>query len=147
MASNSTEYQESGVSLPHSGKLRILFLASEWGSSKGGLSTINRELAINIAKHPGMDVTFFVPRCNDEEKKAALGLKIKLVEASRVPGMKELQWLSFPPRDLHIDVVVGHGIKLGPQASGIKGSHECKWFKLFIQYQKSSECINYTLIH
>ena len=130
MASNSTEYQESGVYLPHSRKLRILFLASEWGSSKGGLSTINRELAINIAKHPGMDVTFFVPRCNDEEKKAALGLKIKLVEAPRVPGMKELQWLSFPPRDLHIDVVVGHGIKLGPQASVIKRSHKCKWVQV-----------------
>ena len=125
MVSNSTAYQEYDC-----GKLRVLFLASEWQSSKGGFSTINRELAINIAQHSSVDVTFFVPRCNEEDKKAALGHKIKLVEATRQPGMKELQWLAFLPDDLHIVVVVGHGIMLGPQANAIKKAQKCKWFQV-----------------
>ena len=130
MASNSTERQESGGSASPCGKLRVLFLASEWGSSEGGLSTTNRELAINTAQHSGVDVTIFVPQCNDEDKKAALGHKIKLVEARRQPGVEKLQWLFFLPDDLHIDVVVGHGIMLGPQANAIKKARKCKWVQV-----------------
>ena len=29
----------------------VMFICSEWGSSKGGLSTFNRELAVNLAKY------------------------------------------------------------------------------------------------
>ena len=130
MASNSAEYQKSDGCLPSSGRLSVLFLASEWRSSKGGLSTINRELAINIAKHPKVDVTFYVPRCNDEDKKVALLEKINLVEAKRVPGMDELQWLSSPPENLYIDVVVGHGVKLGPYAYFIRNLRKCKWVQV-----------------
>ena len=91
---------------------------------------MNRELAINIAQHSSLDVTIFVPQCNDEDKKAALGHKIKLVEATSQLGEEKLQWLFFLPDDLHIDVVVGHGIKLGPQANAIRGSRKCKWVQV-----------------
>ena len=121
MASSSEE------SPGDAGPLRILMLASEWGSINGGLSTVNRELAINMAKCPGVQVTFFVPQCNEQDKEAARKHKIDLVTAKKVPGMDELIWLCFPPRDMPIDVVVGHGMKLGPQASIIKKSHNCKW--------------------
>ena len=130
MASNSVECKKNDGCLPSSGRLSVLFLASEWGSSKGGLSTINRELAINIAKHPKVDVTFYVPRCNDEDKKAALLEKINLVGAKRVPGLDELHWLSYPPENLYIDVVVGHGVKLGPYACSIRGLRKCKWVQV-----------------
>ena len=130
MASNSAEYQKNDGCQQSSGRLSVLFLASEWGSSKGGLSTINRELAINIAKHPKVNVTFFVPHCNDEDKEAARLKNIKLVKARRVPGIDELQWLSTPPDDLHIDVVVGHGVKLGPQANIIRNLRKCKWVQV-----------------
>ena len=121
MASISTEYQD---------RLRVLFLASEWGSSKGGLSTINRELAINIAKSPGVDVSLFVLRCSEDDKNAAFRRRINLVQATRHPGMEELQWLSFLPDDLSPDVVVGHGSKFGPQAYTIRKSHKCKWVQV-----------------
>ena len=91
---------------------------------------MNRELAINTAQQFGVDVTFFVPQCNDEDKKAALGHKIKLVEATSQLGVDKLQWLFFPPDDLHIDVVVGHGIMLGPQANAIKKAQKCKWVQV-----------------
>ena len=126
MASNSEDLKEYDE--PH--RINVLFLASEWGSSKGGLSTLNRELAINVAEFPDVNVTFFVPHCNDEEKKSASHHKIDLVEATGVTGMDELDWLSFPPEHLPIDVVVGHGVKLGPQAEVIRRFRKCKWFQV-----------------
>ena len=127
---NVGNFQENSGPHSSSGKLKVTFLASEWRSSKGGLSTLSRELAINVAKSPEVEVTFFVPRCNDDDKKAAHGHKINLVKAIRRPGMDELSWLNFPPSDLQIDIVVGHGIKLGPQAQVIRKSHNCKWVQV-----------------
>jgi len=113
-----------------SGPIKVTILASEWGSSKGGLSTINRELAIQLAKFPDVEITFFLPKCSEQDKKEALGHKINIVEATRCPGYEELEWLSFPPEHLEIDVIVGHGVKLGRQAQFIKRSHKCKWVQV-----------------
>ncbi|XP_015776097.1 PREDICTED: uncharacterized protein LOC107354170 [Acropora digitifera] len=110
--------------------IKVTILASEWGSSKGGLSTINRELAIQLAKFPNVEVTFFLPKCSHESKKEAQHHGISLVEAERRPGYEELDWLSFPPEHLEIDVVVGHGMKLGKQAQVICNSHKCRWVQV-----------------
>ena len=111
-----------------SSKVKVTVLASEWGSSKGGLSTINRELAIRLAKFPEVEITFFLPQCSEQDKKEALSHNIAIVEATRRPGYEELEWLSFPPEDLQIDVIVGHGVKLGRQAQVIRESRKCKWY-------------------
>ena len=129
MASNVSQLQEHDTS-HGSSKLQVTILASEWGSSKGGLSTINRELAIQLAKFSYVEVTFFLPKCSDEDKKAAHSHGISIVEAARRPGYNELDWLSFPPEHLRIDVVVGHGVKLGRQAQVIRESHKCKWVQV-----------------
>lgn len=129
MATSSGESHEYGGPQPSS-KLEVLILASEWGSSKGGLSTINRELAINLARHQEVHVTFFVPQLNEEDKRAAQNHKVDLLKADKFPGMDELLWLSFPPHDLPVDVVVGQGVKLGPQAYAIKTSRRCKWVQV-----------------
>ena len=105
-------------------------MAFEWGSSKGGLSTINRELAIQLAKCPEVEITFFVPRCSQEDMEVALKHKVKIVEATPLPGFEQLDWLSFPPEDLQIDIIVGHGVKLGKQAQIIKRSKRCKWVQV-----------------
>ena len=125
----SEDREDSGLR-PLSERLQVLILASEWGSSKGGLSTIKRELATNLAKCTEVHVTFFVPQYNDVEKKAARDHNIDLIKAVRRPGVDELQWLCFPPPDLHIDVVVGHGVELGNQAQFIRESHKCKWIQV-----------------
>ena len=112
-------------------KVQVTILASEWGSTKGGLSTINRELAIQLAKFPDVKVTFFLPKCSHESKKEAQRHGIFIVEAERRPGYdEELDWLSFPPENLQIDVVVGHGVKLGRQAQFIRNSHKCRWVQV-----------------
>ena len=127
---NRGNCQENSGPHSSSGRLKVTFLASEWKSRKGGLSTLNRELAINVAKSPEVEVTFFVPRCNDDDKKAAHGHNINLVKAKMLLGMDELSWLNFPPSDLQIDIVVGHGVKLGHQAQVIRESHQCKWVQV-----------------
>ena len=62
-------------------KVKVTILASEWGSSKGGLSTINRELALQLAKCPEVEITFFLPQCSQEDRKVALQNNVKIVEA------------------------------------------------------------------
>jgi len=129
MASTSRKPQEHDQA-HGSSKAKVTILASEWGSSKGGLSTINRELAIQLAKLPEVEITFFVPQCTDKDKNVALSHNINIVEATRRPGFEELEWLSFPPEHLQIDVIVGQGVKLGRQAQVIRESHKCKWVQV-----------------
>ena len=130
MASNVCQPQEHDP-VHGSSKLQVTILASEWGSSKGGLSTINRELAIQLAKFSGIEVTFFLPECSDEDEKAAASHSVSILKAVRRPGYhNELDWLSFPPENLRIHVVVGHGVKLGHQAQVIRNSHKCKWVQI-----------------
>ena len=115
---------------PHDRSIKITILASEWGSRKGGLSTINRELAIQLAKYYDCKVTFFLLKCSHKNEEEAKRHGISIVEAERQPGFEELDWLSFPPQDLQIDVVVGHGVKLGKQAQIIRKYHKCKWIQV-----------------
>ena len=99
----------------------------------GGLSTINRQLAILLAKHSDMDVTLLVPRfaCSEDEKRMARMHNISLREAQKRPGYADpLDWLSAPPRDLDIDILLGHGAKLGKQAQFIREWHQCKWIQV-----------------
>ena len=110
-------------------KLRVVLLASEWGSKRGGLSTLNRELAIQLAKHRDVQVSVFLPRCNQEEKDSALNNRITLVQATRMPGYDEIDWLCSPPDELQMDFVVGHGVVLGRQAQLIRRGRQCKWIQ------------------
>ena len=129
MTSTSLPFQEHHQpDIPS--KVKVTILASEWGSSKGGLSTLNRELAIQLAKLPEVEITFFLPRCSEEEKNQALSQNVKVVEAVPHPGLEELDWLNFPPEDLQIDIVVGHGIKLGHQAQVIRKFKNCQWVQM-----------------
>ena len=123
MASTSQTYHGSR-------KVKVTILASEWGSSKEELSTINRELAIQLAKCPEVEITVFLPQCSQKDKKEALKYKVKIVEATPRSGFKQLDWLCSPPEDLQIDIVVGHGIKLGKQAQFIKDMKKCKWIQV-----------------
>ena len=123
MASTSQTYHGSR-------KVKVTILASEWGSSKEELSTINRELAIQLAKCPEVEITVFLPQCSQKDKKEALKYKVKIVEATPRSGFKQLDWLCVPPEDLQIDIVVGHGVKLGKQAQFIKDTKKCRWIQV-----------------
>ena len=115
--------------------LHVTLLGDEWSSSTGGLSTINRELAIHLSNHSAVKVSLLVPEgaCNYEEKNEAHTYGITIVEAKRRAACDRLVWLSSPPKDHIMDVVVGHGVKLGLQVQFIQDSAQfpnCKWVQM-----------------
>ena len=110
-------------------EVNFTLLASEWGSKRGGLSTFNRVLAIELAKHSKVHVSVLVPRCDQAEIDDARSKNVTLAQAKRRPGIDEKHWLCFPPDNLQIDVVIGHGVVLGSQAQIIQENRRCKWIQ------------------
>ena len=111
-------------------------LSREWRSSTDGdLSTINRELAIQLAKHSNVKVSVFLPQCNEEDRNNAASHHVQLVEAEKVVGWNPVDWnpvdwlINVP--DGHVmDCVVGHGVSLGKQVQFIRKHHHCKWIQV-----------------
>ncbi|XP_073230751.1 uncharacterized protein [Porites lutea] len=129
-ASTSQEDHESNSGSTSSRKLRVTLLSSEWRSTKGGLSTINRELAIQLAKHPSLEVSVYLPQCSEEDKRAAASHSVTLIEAEEMPGLEPDLWLSCLPEDHAVDCVIGHGAVLGRQVQILKRIHHCKWIQV-----------------
>ena len=82
-----------------------------------------------------MNVSLLVPEgaCNYEEKNEALTYGITVVEAKRRAAFDRLVWLTSPPKDHVMDIVVGHGVKLGRQVQFIRDSAQfpnCKWVQV-----------------
>ena len=73
--------------------LKVTLLANEWGSSKGGLSTINRTFAIHLAKDPLVEVTMLVPEfeCGEKDKRVAKSHNISIREAGHLQGHSGLR--------------------------------------------------------
>ena len=115
-------------------KLRVTLLSDEWRtSSNGDLTTINRELAIQMAKHPNVEVSVFLPQCSEEDKKDADSYNVKLIEAVKLPGSKPVLWLASVPDGHAMDCVLGHGVALGQQIPLIKRNpnySHCKWIQV-----------------
>ena len=112
--------------------MNITLLGSEWKSSKGGLSTFNRELAIYLSQIQNVRVSLFVPEgaCNNEDKREAESLGINILEAKNCVGLDSLVWLCCPPHDHKIDVIIGHSVKLGCPVQLVKRIAQfqnCKW--------------------
>ena len=129
---SSQEVSEQQGPLCTKATLKVTLLGDEWASSAGGLSTLNRELAIHLARQPEVEVTFFVPEgaCTYKQKRTAhQRYGITVVEAKERLGYDRLDWLSFPPQDLVMDVVIGHGMKLGRQGQALRDPRlcNCKW--------------------
>ena len=111
--------------------IRVTLLGSEWRSSKGGLSTINRELAIQLAKHPNVDVSVYLPRCSDEDRRAASSHNVQLIEAQELPGFDQpIDWLVSLPNGHCPHCVIGHGVHLGRQMLHIQKQQPCKWIQV-----------------
>ena len=129
-ASTSQEGHESNSGSTSSRKLKVTLLSSEWRSTKGGLSTINRELAIQLAKHPSVEVSVYLPECSEDDKRVATSHNVHLIEAEKMPGLGPDLWLCCLPKDHAVDCVIGHGAVLGRQVQIIKRHHHCKWIQV-----------------
>ena len=132
MSQDEVCQQASAAHMSQGQILNITLLASEWKSTAGGLSTLNRELAINLSQIQNVRVSLLVPEgaCNDEDKREARSFGISILDAKKCVGLDPLVWLSNPPQDHKIDVIIGHGVKLGCQVQLIKRHAQfqnCKW--------------------
>ena len=108
----------------------MTLLSSEWRSTKGGLSTINRELAIQLAKFPDVQVSVYLPECSEEDKRVAAGHNVHLIKAQEMPGYEPVDWLASVPKHYVMDCVIGHGVHLGRQVPHILRHHHCKWIQV-----------------
>ena len=111
-------------------KLRIVLLCSEWGSSKGGLPTFNRQLAIYLGKRSDLQVFCYLPEVSDRDKNAAKERNVILVEAEDIPGNRDplVKLLRWPSQRPSPDVIISHGQRFGPAAFFIKDRNpSCKW--------------------
>ena len=132
MSRDEVSEQANAVQISQGQILNITQLASEWKSSAGGLSTLNRELAIHLAQIQNVRVSLLVPEgaCSDEDKREARSFGISILEARKCVGVEPFFWLNNPPQDHKIDVIVGHDVKLGCQVQLIKRQAQfqnCKW--------------------
>ena len=130
-ASTSQEDHEKSSGSTSSQKLRVTLLSSEWRSTKGGLSTINRELAIQLAKHLSVEVSVYLPKCSEEDKRVAASHNVHLIEAEEMAGYDNpVDWLSSLPDGHTVDCVIGHGAILGRPVQFIKRHCNCKWIQV-----------------
>ena len=132
MSQDEVSEQAEAVQIFQRQTLNITLLASDWKLSAGGFSTLNRELAIHLAQIQNVRVSILVPEgaCSDEDKREARRFGINILDAKKFVGVEPLLWLSNPPQDHKIDVIVGHGVKLGRQVQLIKRQvqfQNCKW--------------------
>ena len=132
MSQGEVHEQADAVQISQRQTLKITLLASEWKSLAGGLSTLNRELAINLSQIHDVSVSLLVPEgaCSYEDKREAGSFGISIIEARKCVGVDPLVWLSHPPQDHEIHVIVGHSVKLGWQVQLIKRQAQfqnCKW--------------------
>ena len=116
----------------------VMFLCDEWKSSKGGLSTFNREFAINLAQATtgSMKIHCYVSNSDDRDREEAKQHGVNLITARNVPGSADpLECLKFPPSELpNPHLVIGHGRKLGIPAYFLAQSTKCKWVQFVHVY-------------
>ena len=122
--------EDEKPSLPSDETLTVALFSSEWKSSKGGLSTINRELAMQLAKHLNVMVYVYLPKCSEEDKKVAGSHSVQLIEAEKLPSFEPIDWLTSLPKGLLPPCLIGHGLHLGEQIPLIKEHHDFKWIQV-----------------
>ncbi|KUO07924.1 glycosyltransferase family 4 protein [Streptomyces sp. DSM 15324] len=100
--------------------MRVLAVADEWFSARGGISTINRELCIALAAIEDVEVWCLIAGSfSEKERLDAAKAKVTLVASTATPGLRDEQIILRPPRlpgGGKPDVVIGHGQVTGPYA-------------------------------
>ncbi|XP_070537502.1 uncharacterized protein [Ptychodera flava] len=129
----------------------VLILNDEWGTSKGGLSTMNRQIALE-AKNAGFEVYVTVLDASEDDIDDAYEKGIKLVKAkivdSREPNM---DWLTiyhpvqFPDLEKipNLDIIIGH-VPLTSEAAISIHKQRLPGTKVYssMSFQKISKNIN-----
>lgn len=97
-------------------RLRVLAVADEWESKKGGLSTFNRLLCKALAQ-AGHEVLCLVPGASEEEHRKASDAGVRLVEADALK-LPDIARICLKPLNVTLapHVIIGHGRVTGEAA-------------------------------
>lgn len=110
---------EPRIEVPSSESKRIMLIGDEWQSGHGGISTVNRELAIALAAE-GAEVVVVVPAATEADQTDASSNSVVLVYPPKIPGLSERELLllrpTLPVAGWMPHAIVGHGRILGPHA-------------------------------
>ncbi|KAI8497699.1 hypothetical protein Bbelb_243510 [Branchiostoma belcheri] len=108
---------QDGAEQPGSGRRPLVLLINdEYGTSKGGISTVNRQMGCFLASN-GATVLCTVLNATQQDKDDAAKDGIQLLFPTTFkcdPRKAELYWLTFdhhtryPDLPLHVDFIVGH---------------------------------------
>lgn len=115
-------------------RLDILVVGTEWESRHGGLSTLNRNLCIELAS-AGHEVICLVPGASIQEREDAGRAGVCLISPNAEPGLEgtERLLLNAPlPDGFTPDFVIGHDRKTGPHANVLAQQFETAKFVLFV---------------
>ena len=118
----------------------VMFLCNEWKSSKGGLSTFNREFAVNLAQtsRDSIKVHCYVSQSDDSDKEDARQHGVNLITAKTIPGSNDpLDWLKFHHKNFRIQMsLLGTEESLAPlpfSLSKLQSASGCILFHVFCE--------------
>ena len=153
MASSKASIAVSSLQEQKEQVIDVVFLCDEWKSSKGGLSTFNREFAINLAETTtsSMKIHCYVSKSDYQDREDARQYGVNLITARSIPGSTDsLERLKFPPPELpNPHLVIGHGRKFGGCAYFLVKATKCQWIQFVHvncedlgKYKKSTNAID-----
>ena len=100
----------------------VLLLSKTWGwSDDGGLSILNKEMAIHFAKDEEVHVSFLVAYTSKDQQAKAEECGVHLFGARRLNGLSTLISSFIPPENVvGVNAIIGYGKPYGPHAQLIK---------------------------
>jgi glycosyltransferase involved in cell wall biosynthesis/exonuclease VII small subunit len=120
-----SQTEENTLPVQPSKQICLLVVADEWDSRHGGLSSFNRELCAALAS-AGARVVCYVLEASDEERRRAGEVNVEIVEAKKIPGIKDKTLLVNPP-ELPVgfvpEVVIGHDRITGAASTALTQYH------------------------
>ena len=114
--------------------MKITFMIEEWRhSTKGGRSTLMRQMAIELSRLENVEVSILIPSASPEDKEDAQRYNIKVFEPQKYPGYEPVDCLQFPPQGFSTDFIIGYGIKPGCHGQLLKKNLRCKWIHMVLR--------------
>ena len=114
--------------------MKITLVIEEWRqSTKGGRSTLMRQMAIELSRLEKVEVCILIPSASPEDKKDAQRYNIKVFESEKYPGYEPVDCLQFPQQGFSTDVIICYGIKPGCHGQVLKKCLGCKWVHVVLR--------------
>ena len=114
--------------------MKITPVLEEWRpSTKGGRSTLMRQMAIELSRLENVEVCILIPSASPEDKGDTQRYNIKVFEAKKYPVYEPVHCLQFPPEGFSTDIIIGYGIEPGCYGQVLKDILGCKWVHVVLR--------------